>query len=389
MRKPYRVAQPVARTRPIRRIPVDIAIAHGSCSIGSKPPFHFEMDAGSIRDHNRDFVAAMKRVKNEVVDTGSLQLAPTFFEEMMDDLRDAGLSAYQSLGDQACACLDEYEERDNGLGLEITVRTEAHPLLWEFIYTGSATDPVDPCLFWGYRHPIARFLIGADFLPPNLDPQGGFLFCRNHKLMHWEDEMEALHCLAESCDFVMLDDCLDGLDPEHSRLKLHDQVLWVCTRSRAFSFVHMASHLFPDPRPDSVLGAFLVISYRDSEIKIPLRRLNAVRRDWRFWQNPVVFLNACRTMTNPEQLLQGESFPRSFLKLGAGAVIATACDMPDLFAVAFAHKFYEVFLDRRHRQSPTASDALRQARQFFIDQYNNPLGLAYGLYAYNNLTIYW
>jgi len=384
--KPYRVAQPVVGARgPIERIPVDIAISLGYCSIGTTR-CHLEMGVGSIRDHNRDFVAAMKRVKDEVLETRSLKLDPGFYQGVMGDLRDTGLSAYRSLGAQVCACLDKYENMDNGLGLDITVRTETHPLLWEFIYTCSSIDPVDPHLFWGYRHPIARFLIGAEFLPPAIDPQGGFLFCRNHNLMHWQDEMKALRSLVKDRDFVELDDCLDGLDQDHRQLEPHDQVLWVCTRSRAFSFVHMASHLFPDPRPESVLGAFLVISYRNRDIKISLRRLNAVRGEWSFRQNPLIFLNACRTMTNPEQLGQEESFPRSFLKLRAGAVIATACDIPDLFAVEFARKFYEIFLDRHH--CPTASDALRQARQFFMNQYNNPLGLAYGLYAYTRLRIY-
>jgi hypothetical protein len=387
MSQPYRVAQPVAKSPgPAQRIPVDISITQGGCSIGARP-CHLEMGIGSIRDHNRDFVSVMKKVQAQVVRARSLELDTRFYRQVMDDLRDAGISAYQSLGDQVAAYLAEYEEKDRGLGLNIEVHTEAHPLLWEFIYTGSAIVPVDPHLFWGYRHPIARFLIGAEYLPPVLDSPGDFLFCRNHRLGHWKKEMASLHGLVEGRGFITLDDCLDVLSAEQRKLALRDQILWVCTH-HLLSFVHLASHLRPAPRSESVLGALLVISYQDSEIEIPLRRLNAIRRDkWMFQQSPLIFLNACQTMTHPEQLGQGENFPRSFLKLGAGAVIATACDIPDLFAVAFAHKFYELFLDRR--QPATASDALRQARRFFMDRFNNPLGLAYGLYGYNDLTIYW
>jgi hypothetical protein len=345
------------------------------------------MDIGSVREHNRDFIAVMDEVRREVVRNRRLELDREFSQAAMTRLRDAGLSAYQSLGDQASDCLDEYEARDTGAGLEVTVRAHAHPLLWEFIYTGSAIEPPDYQLFWGYRHSLARFLIGAEFFPVDLEPYRGLLFCRNRALGCWQDERDALCALLENCGFSILDDYLDDLVEQQSKRELHDQALWVWTRSPGFSFLHLASHLFPDPRPQSVLGAHLAISYRDRDIEITLRRLNAVRRDWKLCQNPLVFMNACKTMTNPELLAQSESFPRSFLKLGAGAVIATACDVPDLFALEFARKFYEIFLDQDHRL--TASEALRQTRWFFIERYNNPLGLAYGLYAHNHLRVYW
>lgn len=382
--KPSRFAQPVTDVRQSQRpYPLDITIArNGPCSIGAKQ-FDLEMGEGSIRDHNRDFIALMGEVEKQIFHTGSLALSPTFFSNMLQELRDIGLSAYHSLGEEMDEHLRGYHTRDSGAGLRITIKADVYPLLWEFLYVGSAIGPVDPRLFWGYRHHVARF-IGSDILPIEIDPVGGFLFCRNHLLQHWADEMQALHEVAPHLPLILLDDCLDTLDPDHAEWNLGDRMLYTCTTGN-YGFIHIASHLYPDPRDQSVLGALLALSYREQKVEIKLKRLNALRNDLHFTQNPLVFLNACQTMTNPEHLSQGESFPRSFLKLGAGAVIATACNIPDQFAAAFACKFYEIFLGK---QTVTASDALRLARQYFMDKYNNPLGLAYGLYAHNDLMIY-
>lgn len=383
--KPYRVAQPVTDIRrPQRPYPLDITIArNGPCSIGAKH-FDLEMSEGSIRDHNRDFIALMGEVETQVVHTGSLALSPTFFYSKLEELRDMGLSAYHSLGEDMGEHLRGYHARDTGAGLRITIKAEGYPLLWEFLYVGSAVGLVDPSLFWGYRHHVTRFLIGSEYLPIEIDPVGGFLFCRNHLLGHWADEMQALHEIAPHLPLILLDDCLDTLGPDHAEWNLGDRMLYACTTGN-YGFVHIASHLYPDPRDQSVLGALLALSYREQKVEIKLRRLNALREELHFAQNSLVFLNACQTMTNPEHLSQGESFPRSFLKLGAGAVLATACNIPDQFAAAFARKFYEIFLGK---EIVTASDALRLARRYFMDKFNNPLGLAYGLYAHNDLTIY-
>jgi hypothetical protein len=374
---------------PAQSISVDIAISrYGPGTIGSRS-CDLEMSPASLRNHNRDFIGLMQRVKCEVVQvarrTGSFSLGSDFLHDVLHDLRDTGVSAYLSLGDQACEILDNYEDRDRGNGLSVTVLAEVYPLLWEFVYTGSPRGQVEPHLFWGHRHRIARFLIGAEYLPEALEPRGGMLFCRNRRLAHWESEQNALKEVTSGLKFVLLDERLMRLEAEYADWELQDRILKACTAGD-FGFLHMASHLYPDPEDENVLASKLALSCGENQVEINLRHLNALRRDMRFQQNPLVFLNACQTMTNPQHLMQGESFPRSFLKLGAGAVIATACDIPDIFAVAFARKFYEFFLGD---QPLPASEALRQARWYFMEHHNNPLGLAYSLYAHSDLVIAW
>lgn len=72
-----------------------------------------------------------------------------------------------------------------------------------------------------------------------------------------------------------------------------------------------------------------------------------------------------------------------FVRRGAGAVIATACPVPDLFAAAFAKHFYTFFLSGQM----TIGQALRETRWHFLTKHNNPLGLAYGLYSPANYRL--
>ncbi len=80
-----------------------------------------------------------------------------------------------------------------------------------------------------------------------------------------------------------------------------------------------------------------------------------------------------------------------FIQHGAAAVIATACPVPDMFAAAFAKVFYEFFLrgmvvrdeisGEKVVKIMTIGEALRATRWYFLKEFNNPLGLAYGVYS--------
>ena len=100
----------------------------------------------------------------------------------------------------------------------------------------------------------------------------------------------------------------------------------------------------------------------------------------------LVFLNACDSGG------QGDSheppgFPNKWIECHkASAVIVTLCEIPDYFAYAFAEKFYENLFkgindqENFHRLS-YISEALLETRRYFMKKHNNPLGLAYMLYA--------
>jgi hypothetical protein len=73
------------------------------------------------------------------------------------------------------------------------------------------------------------------------------------------------------------------------------------------------------------------------------------------------------------------SFPRAWINYGAAAVIATLCPVPDDFALAFSRHFYGLVLGGG--RAGNLAEALLEARRHFMREYNNPLGLAYVLYA--------
>ncbi|NEO34736.1 MAG: CHAT domain-containing protein, partial [Symploca sp. SIO3C6] len=99
--------------------------------------------------------------------------------------------------------------------------------------------------------------------------------------------------------------------------------------------------------------------------------------DGRFQQRPLVFLNACQSAGGADALRKTFNLPQMFIERGAGAVIATACPVPDRFAAAFAQQFYHFFLAGHM----TIGQALHKTRWHFLTQHHNPLGLAYGLYS--------
>ena len=106
---------------------------------------------------------------------------------------------------------------------------------------------------------------------------------------------------------------------------------------------------------------------------------------------PLVFLNACGT-AQQSQSYEPPGFPDKWIKCqGALAVVATICPVPDYFAFAFASKFYEILFEAINSSEPVrnqyVAEALLATRRYFMDEYNNPLGLAYVLYAIKEARI--
>jgi hypothetical protein len=325
-----------------------------------------------------------------VQDADSIQLDPDFYESVMKDLRDIGLSAYASLGDSFMETFDALEQDAGRQGVALTIRSDTFPLLWEMLYTGPYRGDVQKDRFWGSRHRIARFQVGASANEEEIYADSVFLFCFDRELTHWQEECDDIeHSVSSQFQFHLLEDVLPQV-AAHVEMREPAECFVDTLALLELGLLHLACHCIPDPDQSGVLFSKLTFSYQSSRVSVKLHELKAARREFGFFLQPLVFLNACKTMTNPEHLIQGDSFPGGFLRLGASGVIATACDVPDKFAAAFASKFYEFLCENAGGRSPSASEALLRTRQFFIEPpYHNPLGLAYGLYARNDLHIEW
>jgi hypothetical protein len=90
---------------------------------------------------------------------------------------------------------------------------------------------------------------------------------------------------------------------------------------------------------------------------------------------------------NENQIEERWSVPLLHAGATALAVLATLCPVPDYFAHAFAAKFYEFLHERLqdttgvHRRYRYLAETLLGTRRYFMEEFNNPLGLAYTLYA--------
>jgi len=387
--RPVQCRRPRGRRAPLRS---EIAIPRQGdwCSMGSAD-LPLGMSPGSVREHNHNLLEILKEIRLKIQQTGLIQLDYSFYEAVMRKLRGIGLSAYTTLGDDFLEIFDALEQKAGALGLALTIRSDTFPLLWEMLYTGSSRGEVQVGKFWGFHHRIARFQLGASASDEEeIEADCDFLFCYDHRLSHWQQERDEVERLVSRYfQFHLLEDIFPGPVGIAPPNNLSDYFIDALA-SPELGLLHLACHCLPDPDQSGVLFSELAFSWQSSQIRVKLHELKAAQRDFGFSLQPLVFLNACKTMTNPEHLIHGDSFPGGFLRFGASGVIATACDTPDRFAAAFAAKFYENLCKDVGGRSPTVSEALRRTRQFFIEPpYYNPLGLAYGLYARNDLHIEW
>ncbi len=108
-----------------------------------------------------------------------------------------------------------------------------------------------------------------------------------------------------------------------------------------------------------------------SDLRITLRDMRINR--WVLPDAPLVVLNACGTGVR-DPLKTGD-FVRQLMKCGGRGVLATECDVPDLFASAFVQRVYDRFL----ASEPLAAALLATRREFLLTR-RNPLGLLYAAY---------
>jgi hypothetical protein len=90
--------------------------------------------------------------------------------------------------------------------------------------------------------------------------------------------------------------------------------------------------------------------------------------------NPLVFINACESAEMSPVFYDG--FVPYFMAKGARGVVGTECKTPALFAMAWAERFFERFLDGQ-----TLGEAFLGLRQEFREKHGNPLGLLYAVHC--------
>ena len=157
-----------------------------------------------------------------------------------------------------------------------------------------------------------------------------------------------------------------------------------------YELIHFACHCEPDKL--SELLTQLKIHIAGEDVSLTVAQMSGSGEAQLGQDGPLVFLNACGTGEQGNNA-EPPGFPENWInKRGALAVVATLCPVPDLFAHAFARKFYNtLFKSVEHPEEPVRerylSEALLETRRYFMTECQNPLGLAYVLYAVKDACI--
>jgi hypothetical protein len=390
-----------------------------------------ELASRNKRDLSGELLEAGPRVAEGKAP--SLKLEPEVSLQTLRDLRRLGAGLRGQLAHElveelrGCGFPAESGAEEPALSF-LTLKA---PLLWEMLYEGKQTDSLDWQRFWGFRVPITHWMNGQPRTIEDICLRHGLFAAVSEDLAFTHREVEALArriegqisglrygSLAEAlCERVRGELASGHEEPrEPGLLGRHlggmsagDRSDW---KSRAlvevflmvrsgYDLIHFACHCAPSEETE--LLSSLVMNVAGEAFCLDKALLDSdlrLRRDeWSQWRaGPLVFLNACGT-TRQNRTTEPPGFPESWIKYGASAVIATLCPVPDSFAHAFAVKFYEFLLQGLGPPSATEVDrpdagrshflaeALLATRRYFMEEYNNPLGLAYVLYARKGMRV--
>jgi CHAT domain len=279
-----------------------------------------------------------------------------------------------------------------------TFVSESMPFPWEVLFEGSESDYErgNPEMFWGLRYTPARILNPekdiSEYVLEQSQPSD-MLFCLHHRLLqahrHEKPEIERLVRATPGNRFTLLGSSCN-LTNDRNCDPLGDDLLKYLYKA-SHNMLHFACHCKENKRGDALMISFI----QDEEIAekglvLELETYKFLLRQGKFLCQPLVFLNACQSAGGADELRRTFNLPKVFIQHGAAAVIATACPVPDMFAAAFAKVFYEFFLrgmvvmdetGKKIVKIMSIGEALRATRWYFLKEFNNPLGLAYGVYS--------
>lgn len=265
---------------------------------------------------------------------------------------------------------------DSATHLKLQIVAEGTPVPWGLLYAGdaSAGAKLDWANFIGMRHVIERIplqntLSVVDCMIPSDKPQLAVSINVNSGIdaqmkadfvaqqqKFWNDATAArkrVHVTGRSTGKDVMRALADGATD--------DQILYF--------YCHAGSTGLTEPGgPDS---SSIVLT--DGSISLGELNLDAPTTV-QLRGNPLVFINACESAEMSPAFYDG--FVPYFMAKGARGVIGTECKTPALFAMAWAKRFFERFLD-----GEPLGEAFLGLRREFLEQHGNPLGLLYAVHC--------
>lgn len=262
--------------------------------------------------------------------------------------------------------------------LKIQIVSDRFLLPWSALYLENPTgmEEIDPGAFLGFRHILEQIPLqqNVTVLEPNILSEPALAVSVNFNA-DIDAEM-SLGVIAEQQSYweelgragatVAVADNPDTLLQRLQQESAADQILY---------FYCHAGGGRPDQGKNSVylgLGGGRQITLDDLELHL---------EEHRFPGTPLVFVNACETADLSPFFYSG--FMPFFTARGARGFIGTECEVPAVFAAAWARAFFDHFLAGNR----SLGETFLTLRRRFLTQDNNLLGLLYALYCDGDMRV--
>lgn len=404
---------------------------------------------GTAQDQAELFVEALHELSNRII-TGqkglnvwapdyaaqldqSLRLDAAAAEDTLRALREAGATLRSKLSKEVLEDFDYISfnflrgGEEPALAFIETVKdANTAPVLWEMMYEGQNIGAPDWRQFWGFRVPLAYW--GSKVRTERISLDNGVFAATNEGLPYAGQEVTVLtdrigagvkceslqELLRERARQALAGEELNWQDKnwlarffqlqqDKKKLTKHGvsdwkKLAWLeifKSRPSAYSLIHFACHCTPSERSEFLSRLDLRVGGEELCLDAGFISGDMSRPDVKVGDpGPLVFLNACGT-AKPSPKQRPPGFPLTWIRnQSALAVVVTLCPVPDYFAHKFASKFYEILSDAvAHPDTPVGrrnryvAEALLLTRCHFMEQYNNPLGLAYVLHGMRNVHV--
>ena len=323
--------------------------------------------------------------------------------------------------------LQDAGQEEPGLNFQ---EDERAPILWEMLYEGGQEGDADWQQFWGFRVPISHWINRTR--TEEIWLRNGFFAAINEDLEFAGGEVDSLaqrlnlprYSLAEALrehvhqtllsqmdanqaenwlsqnPHIWLQRFLSELAPDEAICLIKadrwkkDKLIAIFKDPRfCYDLIHFACHCQPSEHTEFLSSMEMKVAGELVCLDVSLMATDLHHEPLTARSpGPLVFLNACGTAQQSPSY-EPPGFPKKWIwNQSALAVIATLCPVPDYFAHAFAMQFYDTLfkaLTEANKPKPDPNvarncyiaEALLATRRHFMEQYNNPLGLAYVIYA--------
>jgi hypothetical protein len=323
------------------------------------------------------------RKRSHIRPEDKLLLTPEERQEYLKKLAGCGKDAYEQFffNPYAKSQLTGLRSYRNPMQFAPTIYSNSLIYPWEVLYEGDDYKNPKPDMFWGFHYPVSRALTNKPIMDRKFLLSLEMLFCLHQTLnfVHQQEQPEIEKLIIKNKGNFYLFKVSKKIQ------KLHDgEELLEHFYQNQYNILHFACHCRPCRQYEDDVDALIISLQEDNNHQqIELEVKNFSRVNGGFQCQPLIFLNACQSAGGVDELRKTFNLPNKFIQYGAAAVIATACPMPDVFAAAFAKVFYDFFIGKKM----LIGRALCETRRYFLEKYNNPLGLAYGLYSPHDYQI--